>query len=268
MKYSADYKQIARDSLFGNWRTAILAGFVASLFGATLTRTVGINSSSSSSNNETITDTLPDVISEESLKVFLGVVLVVAIVLAVWGLISFFIGGAIKLGYAKFNLNLVDKRPAVVSDLFSEFNRFGAGLGMNLLMGIYVFLWTLLFIIPGIVKGYSYAMTPYILAENPEMSADQAITESRKIMNGNKWRLFCLEFSFIGWRLLMIAPLLVFMPLLFLGMGGFVLWIILFFICAIVGSLFLTPYIEAAQAAFYRDITYVPTYVPREDVNY
>ena len=64
-----------------------------------------------------------------------------------------------------------------------------------------------LLVIPGIVKTYSYAMTPYIMSEHPSLTANEAITESRRIMDGNKWRLFCLDFSFIGWELLCSLPL-------------------------------------------------------------
>ena len=131
---------------------------------------------------------------------------------------------------------------------------------MNFLMGLFTLLWTLLFIIPGLIKTYSYAMTPYILAEHPEMTATEAITESRRIMDGNKWRLFCLSFSFIGWALLCAAPALI-------GIGVLasialrteniltLLWIIPLSIPLSVGALFLNPYQEAAWAAFYRDVS-------------
>lgn len=78
---------------------------------------------------------------------------------------------------------------------------------MKFLQGLYIALWSLLLVIPGIVKTYSYAMTPYIMSEHPSLTANEAITESRRIMNGNKWRLFCLDFSFIGWELLCSVPL-------------------------------------------------------------
>ena len=71
-----------------------------------------------------------------------------------------------------------------------------------LLKDIYLFLWSLLFIIPGIIKSYSYRMVPYILTENPQMGANEAITLSRKMMDGHKWRAFVLDLSFIGWYLL------------------------------------------------------------------
>lgn len=98
-----------------------------------------------------------------------------------------------------------------------------------ILSTIYIFLWTLLLIIPGIIKSYSYALTPYILVEHPEMSANEAIEESMRLMNGHKFDLFYLQLSFIGWAILSILSL---------GLGVF--WLI--------------PYQMTAQAAFYRDI--------------
>ena len=58
-------------------------------------------------------------------------------------------------------------------------------------------LWFLLLIVPGIIKGFSYAMTPYIAVDHPDWTANQCITESRRIMDGNKWRYFCLNMLFL-----------------------------------------------------------------------
>ena len=252
MKYSADFKKIAREALFGNWRTAVLTGFVASLLGGT------IASSGGSSNNSNFSDTdSPSALQNiEAIELFLSIFISLAAVVAVLSLVKLILGGATKLGYAKFNLNLIDKKPVAFSDLFSQYDRIGQGFVMNFLTGLYLVLWTLLLFIPGIIKSYSYAMTPYILAEHPEMTVNNAITESRRIMNGNKGRLFCLNFSFIGWAFLMLVPIFALMPLFFLGTVGVVIWVVAVFACVIVGSLFLTPYQEAAYAAFYREITY------------
>lgn len=261
MKYAYDFRAIARDALRGNWGIAILTGFVASLIGATLYTSSG--GGSSNSYNSTDGNT-PDFLSSEILENILPFLLILIAVLAIWGLVIFIIGGAGKLGYARFNLNLIDKKPAAFSDLFSQFNRLGDGFCMDLLMRIYIFLWSLLFIIPGIIKSYSYSMTPYILLEHPEMSPNRAITESKIMMSGNKWRLFCLEFSFIGWELLGLAPALLTIPLMLTGSIGVVLWLIIIFMFALVLSLFLRPYQEAARAAFYREVscTNLPPFIP------
>ena len=96
------------------------------------------------------------------------------------------------------------------------------------LVRLFTFLWTLLLIIPGIMKAFSYALTPYIIMDEPELTARQAITRSCEIMEGRRWKLFCLYLSFIGWGILSI-----------LTFG--------------IGFLWLAPYMNASIAAFYED---------------
>ena len=96
------------------------------------------------------------------------------------------------------------------------------------LVNLFTFLWALLLIIPGIIKAFSYALTPYIIMDEPELTARQAITRSCEIMEGRRWKLFCLYLSFIGWGIL---------SLLTFG----------------IGFLWLVPYMNASIAAFYED---------------
>ncbi|MCI7378725.1 MAG: DUF975 family protein [Bacteroidales bacterium] len=96
------------------------------------------------------------------------------------------------------------------------------------LVNLFTFLWTLLLIIPGIIKAFSYALTPYIIMDEPELTAKQAIARSCEIMQGRRWKLFCLYLSFIGWGILCL-----------LTFG--------------IGFLWLVPYMNASIAAFYED---------------
>ena len=96
------------------------------------------------------------------------------------------------------------------------------------LVNLFTFLWALLLIIPGIMKAFSYALTPYILLDEPELTARQAIARSCEIMQGRRWKLFCLYLSFIGWGILCL-----------LTFG--------------IGFLWLVPYMNASIAAFYED---------------
>ena len=96
------------------------------------------------------------------------------------------------------------------------------------LVNLFTFLWALLLIIPGIMKAFSYALTPYIIMDEPELTARQAITRSCEIMQGRRWKLFCLYLSFIGWGILCL-----------LTFG--------------IGFLWLVPYMNASVAAFYED---------------
>lgn len=99
----------------------------------------------------------------------------------------------------------------------------------------YVQLWSLLFIVPGIVKAFAYAMTPFVQVEHPDWNAEQCITESRRLMDGNKWRYFCLNLSFFGWWALCIAASV--MPFVRI-VGG-------------LSQYLLMPYVLTAQARFY-----------------
>lgn len=96
------------------------------------------------------------------------------------------------------------------------------------LVNLFTFFWALLLIIPGIMKAFSYALTPYIIMDEPELTARQAITRSCEIMQGRRWKLFCLYLSFIGWGILCL-----------LTFG--------------IGFLWLVPYMNASVAAFYED---------------
>lgn len=118
-----------------------------------------------------------------------------------------------------------------VGALFMGYQKpwFPKSLLMTLLVGIYTLLWTLLLIIPGLIKSYSYAMSSYVLRDNSEISCDEAINESMRLMDGHKWELFLLDLSFLGWLLLSI-----------LSLG--------------IGLLWLYPYWLTAHAHFYEDL--------------
>ena len=105
-----------------------------------------------------------------------------------------------------------------------------------------IFLWSLLFIIPGIIKSYEYAMVPYLLADNSDMDKDEILNLSRRMMEGNKWDFFVLELSFIGWILLAVSTF------------------------NIVGILYVDPYIEATHAQFYLKIKSLNNKVMNENV--
>lgn len=258
MKYAADFRAEARDALRGRWPVSILTGFIASLIGACVA-TGGGGGSSSSSRDSANTLFQEFQVTDFWLQ-YRAIIIAAIIALVIWIIVTIVIGGAGKLGYAIFNLKLVDKKDAEFKDLFSQFHRFGAGFCMNFLVGLYTLLWMLLFIIPGIIKNLSYSMTPYILAENPGMTVNEAITASRRVMDGNKWRLFCLSLSFIGWGLLCVAPSLiatVIVSSIALSTSSLLpfLWLIPLTIPLSAGMLFLRPYEEASWAAFYRDIS-------------
>lgn len=130
---------------------------------------------------------------------------------ALFGIVALFTTGAFEFGLIHLAKSARDKheKPKMNGNgLFYGFKeRYGQSLGIFVMSLIFTVLWSLLFIIPGIIKSYSYAMSTYIGYDNPEKSTLDCITESRKLMNGNKWKLFCLRISYIGWFLLTILTL-------------------------------------------------------------
>ena len=133
-------------------------------------------------------------------------------------------------GFAILFLDLFrEGKPIDIGKLFDGFKDFGRVWGTLILVAVYTILWTCLLISPGIVKSYSYALTPFILKDEPELRYNAAIEKSMRMMNGYKMKLFLLDLSFIGWMILSILTL------------G-------------IGLLFLQPYMNTARAAFYEDL--------------
>ena len=216
MHYS-DIRARARENLRGNWSISVGAAFVAAIFGALLV---------SSGNVLEVTKQ----ISSEFSPRFAAALTLITSALSTVSIAQLVLGGVVQLGYSKFLLAQHDGGKYSVKDLFSQFDRFTVGFLQAFLRGLYVILWSLLLIIPGLIKSFSYAMTPFILADHPELTASQAIRRSMELMDGHKWELFVLGLTFIGWDLL----------------SGLTLGI---------GSFWLNPYKNAAYAAFYREIT-------------
>ena len=253
MLLSTDFRAMARDALRGKWRSAALVSLLAGLLGANI---FGNSSVSSGSSFGTDLKTFFQSSLWLNYRIFF---LIGGGVLVLYALVLLVIGGAATLGYARYNLNLADHQDARVDDLFSQFHRLGQGFCMQFFRWLFSFLWALLFIIPGIIAEYSYAMTPYILLENPEMTAREAIAASKELMKGNKFRLFCLELSFIGWFLLcalpyMITAIIAGIAAIFHTAATFSILVTVGTVIGFVGLLFVSAYTEAAIAAFYREI--------------
>jgi uncharacterized membrane protein len=109
---------------------------------------------------------------------------------------------AFSLSLVRVYLALAKGVKPEAKDAFSGFDDFWSAFKVTFLVGLYTFLWSLLFVIPGIVKGISYSMAMYVLAENKGMSATECINASKEMTNGHKMDLFVLSLSFIGWMIL------------------------------------------------------------------
>ena len=144
----------------------------------------------------------------------------------------FILTGALQYGIARVTTNCARGRTWYVAQAFSGFQEcFMKTLVLYLVHSIFIFLWTLVLIIPGIVKTYSYALVYYLQQEPENMHREPTdlITESRQWMRGHKWQLFCLDFSFIGWYIV----------------GA---------LCLGIGIFFVVPYHQMARANFYLDL--------------
>lgn len=144
-------------------------------------------------------------------------------------LLSLLVALPISWGMAMLFYNVRQGRSVDIGVMFNCFQDYGRILGTKLLQSIYIFLWTLLLVVPGIIKSCSYAMTDYILRDHPELAYNAAIEKSMAMMEGHKMQYFLLQLSFIGWALLCILSL---------GIGYF----------------FLIPYISTSVAAFYESL--------------
>lgn len=214
---SKEYRDIARAKLSGNWGRSVLVTFLAGLLGAT-----GSGGGSAGSSG------MEEYISDPEMATVLAIIISSAAVIA---LVMLIVGSAVELGHNRYYISLVaENKKEEVGILFSRFHIFGKALGLRLFIGLKVMLWSLLFIIPGIIAAYRYVLAPYIMAENPDVGIREAVEKSKELMKGHKWRYFCLEFSFIGWALLCVLTL---------GIG--ILW--------------LAPYQYTAFTAFYYDRT-------------
>ena len=243
-----DFRAAARQALRGFWLMAILVTFVASLLGGLSSTGPGFKFDY---NMDDITITEQDLqefgqipgAADTGLGQSVGGYLqfmhrlssrfpalpALLAFLSILAAIQFLIGGAVMLGYCRFKLHRLDGEEAKFSDLFSAFDQFIEALWMRIRVFLQVFAWSLLLIIPGIVAAYRYALVPYLMADHPNMSVSEAFTVSKRLMKGRKGDLFLLHLSFIGW--LIIGTLT-------LGIGNLVVF----------------PYMQMAEAAFYRNI--------------
>ncbi len=238
MKYAADFRLQARESLVGRWTVTVIAGIIAAMLGAISDAGPQVNIEFDENRFRFGLNIAGQEIfnsgsglTEPFMEIFAGGVTFLVLAALVSAVLFFVLGSVVELGYARFNLDLIDREKAPeIGTLFGYFPHWSTAAVARFLRTLYVILWSLLFIIPGIVATYSYAMTGYILAENPELTASEAIQRSKEMMAGNRFRLFCLQFSFAGWAILCACTL------------G-------------IGNLWLTPYVQAATAAFYREIS-------------
>ena len=245
MKRNTDYKNEALAALKGNWGKAVLATVV---FAAVMYLALGPYVYHTVKMQTYVRENMPEISSSAGLGTAMRQAMEVSIAMTqdaeymamqskasgsmgLYYLMLFFVVLPLALGLVNaFRRLLVQGDDALTQNMYkiATGNYWHKVWGM-FLMSLFIFLWSLLLVIPGIIKAFSYAMTPFILEENPELGANEAIDRSRAMMKGHKFDLFWLALSFIGW--------------LFLCLFTFG-----------IGNLWLSPYMQTAFASFYEDV--------------
>ena len=197
IKSASEMRSAARAALKGHWAEAAMLTFVYGIIVWAFTGVVG---------------------GLEYVQVGLGTIASLLLFPLSWGY------GITFLSNARGEAD-----PFNISRIFDGYKDFWRIFTTILLMQIYTFLWTLLFVVPGIIKSLSYAMTAFVLRDNPEMKNNEAIELSMKMMDGHRMDLLWLYVTFIGWGILCILSL---------GIGYF--W--------------LAPYMQSSMAQFYEDV--------------
>lgn len=249
----AELKERAKEAFRRNYWMCVVAGLILSLL-AGGSSSGGSSSDSSSSDYDSIKELFSDdsdysgyveddtiyyyednddeLFSNEVLTA-LGiagvVVLVIALVIMVVSIVyGIFVGSIFEIGGCRFfTVNATEN--ASLRELLHGFTggNYLRNVSIQFFRTLYTFLWSLLFVIPGIVKSYEYLMVPYILADNPNITREEAFALSKRMMDGNKWDAFVLNLSFIGWILATVVT------------------------CGIVGLFWVDPYIRATNAELY-----------------
>jgi uncharacterized membrane protein len=244
----------AKERLKGNWGIAIIAFLITSVLSGVIR--------------------FPLVISTKSLSMIRDNDFVTGSISLIIFLLIFCIITLLYTGLTWFCLRLYDNEETTIGDLFTVFKScwIWRVIGANILIAVFTFLWTLLLIVPGIIKSISYSQTMYILKVNPEIGILEAITESRRMMNGYKLKYVLIHLSFIGWVIMpmigwVVALIRLIIELQFSYHSSFVIefsYVTLFIpLLVFVGSslllgiisFYLVPYYLTVMGGFYRELS-------------
>lgn len=229
---SAKIREIARRSLEGNWKPMFLGVFIYFVMLSGISSLLGCFFTSVRYIQLAAGQYLPIQINYAS------------------SIYEFLVSGPLICGLYMFLLAYFRSRKIDYGLTFEGFSMFGKSFVLYLLFSVKVFLWSLLFVIPGIIAVFRYSMCFYLRVDHPEWSATECINESKRLMNGNKGKLFCLQFSFIGWYLLagIISGIVTYFSAS--GIIGVVIFII-----ASIPAVVVDLYSGMAEAAFYEIVT-------------
>ncbi|MCM1261390.1 MAG: DUF975 family protein [Butyrivibrio sp.] len=175
---------------------------------------------------------IDDSILDSFAAAFLIVLLVAAVIIVICVLIfGIFIGSPLRVGAGRFMLNGIDDKGNIADFGFAFDHNYMNAVKTMFFCNLHIFLWSLLFLVPGIYKSYQYRFVEYILAENPNMPRKEVLELSKKMMDGQKWNAFVLDLSFIPWHILNALT------------------------CGLTNIFYVKPYIYMTDASLYRAVT-------------
>ena len=208
----------------GGWGTAI-CGFILVFFVSHVINSLVQSFSGATAFLQMARDVQAGVLSQEEfmkgVPKFMGALFVVM-------LVAYYVNAVFRYGISALSIAVM-RGGARIGHAFSGFGKGWSTLWLMALAHLYIFCWTLLFVIPGIRAAFSYALIYLIKADHPDWDADRCIGESKRLMEGNRWRYFCFCLSFLGW------------------------WILGVLTCGL-AFIFAMPYFNVAQAAFYEEL--------------
>jgi len=232
----SELKTKAKADFKANYWLCVLAALILGLLTNTGASATNVNRVSGASAKQQITALTDELVGEGLTRDdahaaiaigFLVIAVICLIISLIVTLFNIFVGNALIVGGKRFftqNAYSQDARFGDVGYVFSS-GKWGNVSLIMFLRGLYISLWSLLLVIPGIIKSYEYRMVPYILAENPSTSSKEAFAISKRLMNGQKFNSFVLDLSFILWNLLTLVPF--------------------------VGLLYVNPYVNQTEAELY-----------------
>ena len=161
----------------------------------------------------------------------------------------------LNAGYYCYCFGILRREEMPYESLFDAFPFAGKVILLSIVEGVFIFLWSMLFVIPGIIAAYRYSFAMLNLCENPELGVMEALNLSKQQTNGYKMQLFLLQLSFIGWYLLAAAVMWVYWAAIYFllpdSYPGIMLGSLLFFALSIAAEIYLKPYLQLSVCGFY-----------------
>ena len=224
-----ELKARGKDAFKRNYWPCVGVAFILGI----LTASSGSSARGGSDNGESLKNVFQNASDSVGISVgaLIGIIVgIIGVGLVIGLVVSWFVKNPFEVGCRSFFLKNTMENATFGCVMDGFRGNYGRVVVTMLLRDLLIFAGTLLFVIPGIILTYSFRMVPYILAENPNVEATEALKMSREMMQGNKWNAFVLDLSFLGWILLTICT------------------------CGILGIFYVNPYIYATDAELYQAI--------------